>query len=154
MRATSIRFPDGKEIAVLLRENARKRNSHAIFSRDEGRTWTAPREVPPSITGDRHTAKYSPDGRLFIAFRDMAKDSPSAGDWVGWVGTYEDIAQKRPGQDRIHFKDNKNRWDSTYPDVEILPDGTFVTTTYGHWDLGERLMSSRSGLNWPNWTRG
>ena len=132
-----IRSPDGKEIAVLLRENARKKNSHVIFSRDEGRTWTAPREVPLSLTGDRHTVKYSPDGRLFIAFRDMAKDSPSAGDWVGWVGTYEDIAQNRPGQYRIHFKDNKNRWDSTYPGVEILPDGIFVTTTYGHWDQGE-----------------
>ena len=132
-----VRSPDGKEIAVLLRENARKKNSHVIFSRDEGRTWTEPREVSLALTGDRHTAKYAPDGRLFIAFRDMAKDSPSAGDWVGWVGTYEDIKQNRPGQYRILFKDNKNRWDSTYPGVEILPDGTLVTTTYGHWEQGE-----------------
>jgi hypothetical protein len=133
-----VRSPDGKELAVLLRENARKKNSQIIFSRDEGRTWTAPRELPLALTGDRHTAKYSPDGRLFIAFRDMAKDSPSAGDWVGWVGTYEDIVQNRPGQYRVRFKDNKNRWDSTYPGVEVLPDGTFVTTTYGHWDEGQQ----------------
>ena len=85
----------------------------------------------------RHTAKYSPDGRLFIAFRDMAKESATAGDWVGWVGTYEDIIQNRPGEYRIHFKDNKSKWDSTYLGVEVLPDGTFVTTTYGHWDEGE-----------------
>jgi hypothetical protein len=133
-----IRSPDGNELAVLLRENARKKNSHVIFSRDEGRTWTSPREVPLALTGDRHTAKYSPDGRLFIAFRDMAKNSPTAGDWVGWVGTYEDIARNRVGQYRIRFKDNKNPWDSTYPGVEILPDGTFVATTYGHWIEGQR----------------
>jgi hypothetical protein len=132
-----IRSPDGKELAVLLRENARKKNSHVIFSRDEGRTWTAPREVPLTLTGDRHTAKYARDGRLFIAFRDMAKDSPTAGDWVGWVGTYEDIVQNRPGQYRVRFMDNLNKWDSTYPGVEILPNGAFVTTTYGHWAKGE-----------------
>lgn len=132
-----IRSPDGNQLAVLLRENARKKNSHVIFSRDEGRTWSAPREVPLALTGDRHTAKYAPDGRLFIAFRDMAKNSSTAGDWVGWVGRYEDIVENRPGQYRIRFKDNTNKWDSTYPGVEVLPDGTFVTTTYGHWDQGE-----------------
>ncbi|MGZ8901193.1 MAG: sialidase family protein [Limisphaerales bacterium] len=132
-----MRSPDGRELAVLLRENSRTKNSHVIFSHDEGRTWTAPREVPLALTGDRHTAKYSPDGRLFIAYRDMAKDSPTAGDWLGWVGTYEDIVQNRPGQYRIRFMDNKNKWDSTYPGVEILPNGTFVTTTYGHWTVGE-----------------
>lgn len=132
-----IRSPDQKQIAVLLRENARRQNSHVIFSNDEGRTWSAPRELPLALTGDRHTAKYSHDGRLFIAFRDMAKDSVTAGDWVGWVGTYEDIVKNQPGQYRIRFMDNKNRWDSTYPGVELLPDGTFVTTTYGHWIEGQ-----------------
>jgi hypothetical protein len=33
--------------------------------------------------------------------------------------------------------DNTNAWDSAYPGLELLPDGTFVTTTYGHWSLGE-----------------
>ena len=32
-----IRLPDGKQLAVLLRENRRKRNSHVIFSNDEGK---------------------------------------------------------------------------------------------------------------------
>jgi len=31
---------------VLLRENSRKLNSFVIFSNDEGRTWSAPRELP------------------------------------------------------------------------------------------------------------
>ena len=64
----SIRSPDGKQIAVLLRENARRKNSHIIFSNDEGKTWTEPREVPDGLNGDRHTAKYTADGRLFHFF--------------------------------------------------------------------------------------
>jgi hypothetical protein len=27
--------------------------------------------------------------------------------------------------------------DCAYPGLELLPDGTFVTTTYGHWTEGE-----------------
>jgi hypothetical protein len=33
--------------------------------------------------------------------------------------------------------DNKKGTDCAYPGVEVLPDGTFVTTTYGHWIEGE-----------------
>ncbi|HHK40969.1 MAG TPA: exo-alpha-sialidase, partial [Planctomycetaceae bacterium] len=35
-----IRSPDGKQLAVLLRENLRRRRSHIMFSNDEGHTWT------------------------------------------------------------------------------------------------------------------
>ena len=131
-----VRSPDGKQLAALLRENTRTRNSYVIFSSDEGQTWSAPRELPAALTGDRHTAKYAPDGRLFISFRDMARDSRTRGDWVGWVGTYEDVARGRAGQYRVRLMDNKDAWDCAYPGVEVLPDGTLVTTTYGHWDEG------------------
>ncbi len=132
-----IRSPDGKQLAVLLRENRRRRNSHLILSNDEGKTWTEPRELPGALTGDRHTGKYGPDGRLFISFRDTALESPTQGDWCGWVGAYDDIVQGREGQYRVRLMDNHSRWDCAYPGVEILPDGTFVTTTYGHWIPGE-----------------
>ncbi|PYI83342.1 MAG: glycosyl hydrolase [Verrucomicrobia bacterium] len=128
-----VRSPDGKQIAVLLRENSRTRNSHVIFSTDEGQTWTAPRELPGALTGDRHTGKYAPDGRLFISFRDMSHESPTRGDWVGWVGTYADIVNRREGQYRVRLMKNHKAGDCAYPGVEVLPDGTFVTTTYGHW---------------------
>ena len=78
-------------MAVLLRENSRTLNSFVIFSNDEGATWTKPRELPGSLTGDRHTGRYSQDGRLFVSFRDRTHESPTPGDWVGWVGTYDDI---------------------------------------------------------------
>jgi hypothetical protein len=132
-----IRSPDGKQLAALLRENRRVRNSFVIFSNDEGKTWTAPRELPAALTGDRHTGKYAPDGRLLISFRDTAKESPTQGDWVAWVGRYQDIVAGKEGQYRVRLMDNHHQWDCAYPGVEVLPDGTFVLTTYGHWIEGE-----------------
>ncbi|MFN0112448.1 MAG: sialidase family protein [Blastocatellia bacterium] len=137
-----IRSPNGKQMAMLLRENRRTRNSYVMFSNDEAKTWSQPVELPGSLTGDRHTGKYSPDGRLFISFRDMAHESATKGDWVAWVGRYEDIANQREGQYRVRLMDNhKNKsgsaTDCAYPGVEVLPGGTFVTTTYGHWAEGE-----------------
>ena len=132
-----IRSPDGKQLCVLLRENARRRNSYVIFSSDEGKTWTNPRELPASLTGDRHTGRYSKDGRLFISFRDRTHETPTFGDWVAWVGTYRDIVNGREGQYRVRLMDNHKSADCAYPPVEILPDDTLVTTTYGHWAKGE-----------------
>lgn len=132
-----VRSPDGNQLAVLFRENARKHNSFAIFSDDEGETWTEPRELPGALTGDRHTCRYVPDGRLVISFRDTTHESPTKGDWVAWVGTYEDIVEGREGQYRIRLMDNHRGADCAYPGVEVLPDGTVVTTTYGHWTPGE-----------------
>ncbi len=132
----AVRSPDGKTIAVLLRENRRVERSHIIFSRDEGKTWSEPRQMPATLCGDRHTAKYMRDGRLFISFRDVPPKSGvsrTAGDWVAWVGTFDDLLENRPGQIRIRLKDNRKAADCAYPGVEVLPDGTIVTTTYGHW---------------------
>jgi len=133
----AIRSPDGKQIALLLRENSRKYNSFVVFSNDEGQSWTKPIELPGSLTGDRHTGRYAPDGRLFISFRDTTHESPTKGDWVGWIGTYEDIVNGREGQYRVRLMDNHKQADCAYPGLEVLPDGTFITTTYGHWVEGE-----------------
>ena len=148
-----IRSPDGKTLAVLLRENRRQKRSHIIFSHDEGRTWTEPREVPLSLTGDRHTAVYGPDGRLFISFRcisptDQRVKRPYEGDWCAWVGTWEELVENKPGQYFVRLKDNKKGYDTAYPGVEILPDGTIVATTYGHWTANEEpyIMSIRLSL--------
>ena len=158
-----IRSPEGKQIAVFLRENARAKNSHIIFSDDEGESWTTPRELPNALTGDRHVLKYAPDGRILATFRDVSTDrseisrlsrqeetpdvdliaskyklgSPTEGDWVAWVGTYQDILEGAEGQYRIRIMDNKKGWDTCYPGLELLPDGNFVITTYGHWEAGE-----------------
>jgi hypothetical protein len=131
-----VRSPGGRTLALLLRENKRVKNSHVMFSNDEAATWSEPRELPAALTGDRHTAKYAKDGRLFVTFRDMA-EGPWKGDWVAWVGTWDDIVNGRDGQYRVRLMDNKSQWDSTYPGLEVLRDGTIVTTTYGSWTEGE-----------------
>ncbi|NWK55976.1 exo-alpha-sialidase [Verrucomicrobiaceae bacterium N1E253] len=156
-----IRSPDGKQLAVLLRENARRKYSHVIFSNDEGQSWTTPRELPKTLSGDRHTAKYASDGRLLIVFRGYTSHKgsfdqkhpsakwPTEGDCAAWVGTYDDIVNNRPGQYVVRLFDNQKGYDTTYPGVEILPDDTFVVTTYGHWDKGEApyIMSTRLKLS-------
>ena len=147
-----VRSPDGKQLACLLRENSRRHNSQIIFSDDEGQTWTEPHDLPDSLNGDRHTAQYAPDGRLFISFRRrLPKDKTCkfSGDWVGWVGRYDDLVAGTEGEYLIRLKDNKKSADCAYPGVEVLPDGMFVTTTYGHWDDGESpyILSVRFHLD-------
>lgn len=149
-----IRSPDGKRIAVLLRENSRRKNSHIIFSEDDGKTWSSPRELPISLTGDRHIGKYAPDGRLFISFRcrspkKLAGTRTYEGDWVGWIGTWDDLVQGKHGQYSIRLKDNKKSYDCAYPGLELLPNGTFVVTTYGHWSAGQApyILSVRLRLD-------
>jgi hypothetical protein len=133
----SVRSPDGHTLVLLLRENRRKLNSHFIVSTDEGASWSPPKELPLSLTGDRHTAKYTRDGRLVISFRDTAKGSTTAGDWIAWVGQFSDLLSGREGQYRIRLGDNQHAWDCAYPGVEVLGDGTVLATTYGHWDAGK-----------------
>lgn len=143
-----IRSPNHKTIAVLLRENSRKFNSQIIFSKDEGKTWSLPRALPRVLCGDRHTARYAPDGRIFISYRFMPPEDEWKGDWVGWVGTWDDLVNAKDGQYLVRLKDNRDSWDCGYPGVECLPSGTFVTTTYGHWTTGEEpyILSVRLRL--------
>ncbi len=140
--------PDGGTLALLLRENSRQFNSFVVFSEDGGRSWSAPRELPAALTGDRHTAVRTADGRYFISFRDTARHSMTQGDWVAWVGTWEDLVEGREGQYRVRLKDNLHRWDCAYPGVVLLPDDTIVATTYGHWTAGEQpwILSVRLKL--------
>ena len=124
------RSPDGKELCALLRENTHKGCSLVMFSQDEGATWSEPKDTAWALTGDRHMGVQTKDGRLVIAFRDMAPQSPTKGHFVAWVGTYDDIKQGRPGQYRIKLLHSYAGSDCGYPGVALLPDGTIVATTY------------------------
>jgi hypothetical protein len=91
------------------------------------------------LTGDRHVARYTPDDRMVVTMRDMLKDSPTYGDFVMWVGTYDDIIRGRPGQCRVRLLDNQGRpGDTGYAGLELLPDGTFVSTTYCTLEKGQK----------------
>jgi len=133
-----LRSPDGKQLVALARENARRYNSLMIKSDDEGKTWSQPVQLPASLTGDRHMGRYGPDGRLVICFRDTAYESPTRGDFVAWVGIYDDIVNLREGQYRVRLLRSPRKGDLGYPGMELLPDGTFVATTYAVLAPGEK----------------
>jgi hypothetical protein len=113
-----------------MRENTHKGRSLVMFSRDEGKTWTAPADTPWGLTGDRHMGLYNTDGRLVIAFRDKAINSRSFNHFVAWVGTYDDIRQNHAGQYRIKLLHSNAGGDCGYPGLELLEDNTIVATTY------------------------
>lgn len=124
-----IRSPDGKELLCLLRENQQRRSWY-MRSKNEGKTWSAPKLLPETLFGDRHQAKYSRDGRLVIVFRDTGKDSPARNHFVAWIGTYADILKGNPGQFRVKLLHSYKGGDCGYSGLERLPGDTFVATTY------------------------
>ncbi|NLT71919.1 MAG: exo-alpha-sialidase [Verrucomicrobiaceae bacterium] len=133
----ALRSPDGDEIALLMRENRHDARSMMCFSRDEGKTWTEPVDTCWGLTGDRHEGVQLPDGRWLIAFRDRALGSSTLGQYVAWVGSYDELRSGKPGQFRIHLLKN---WsgephggrlgDTGYSGVELMPDGSILCTTY------------------------
>ena len=82
-------------------------------------------------------------------FGDTPRNGRTKGDWVGRVGTYEDIVEGGEGQDRVRLMDNTTGSECAYPAIELLPDGTIVCTTYGHWAEGEQpyIVSVRLTLS-------
>ena len=135
---------DGRRMALVFRPEKRLTNSMVSFSDDAGLTWTDPREIPGALTGHRHESVNLPDGRIMIFMRDYSPlnpENPSHGDWVAWIGTFDDLEKGGEGQYRIRLRrnygnsTNNNIGDCGYSGVELLPDGTVLALTYGHWDL-------------------
>ncbi len=122
--------PDGKEILCIMRENTHEGRSLMMTSRDGGKHWSKPVETSWSLTGDRHMARYLPDGRLVVCFRDTAPDSPTRNHFTAWVGSYDDAVNARPGDKRIKLMHSYGSWDCGYSGVEILPDGNVLAVTY------------------------
>jgi hypothetical protein len=124
------RSPDGTELCCLMRENTHEGHSLMMSSQDEAKTWNEPVDAPWGLTGDRHMGVLTKDGRMVVAFRDRANNSPTWGHFVAWVGTYDDIRENRSGQYRIKLLHSYAEDDCGYPGMEILPDQTIIATTY------------------------
>lgn len=153
------RSPDGKRIVGLARSQSHNNPATMIYSDDEGKTWSKPMDLPGSLAGERHKAAYDPiSGRLVISFREITYDLNGnnifdgnsdwlAGEWVAWVGTYEDLMEQRDGQYRIEiakdYSNNAKSGDTGYAGVVVLEDGTFIMDSYGHWD--EEFSNSWTG---------
>lgn len=136
-----VRSPDGSQLLCLLRENNRSLNSWMMVSDHGGTAWSEPRQLPASISGDRHMAAYAPDGRLVVCFRDTADRSPTRNHFVAWVGTYEAILARREGHYRVKLLHSYAGGDCGYPGLECLPDGTFLATTYIKYEKGPEKHS-------------
>jgi hypothetical protein len=135
------RSPDGTELCCLMRENTHKGRSLMMFSKDEGKTWSKPVDTPWGLSGDRHMGVQTKDGRIVVAFRDMAPQSPTRGHFVAWVGSYDDIRNNRPGHYRIKLLHSHAGRDCGYPGLHQLPDGTIVATTYIKYREGKKKHS-------------
>lgn len=140
-----IRSPDGNQLALLARAQHKRTNAMIAFSDDEGNTWTEPKEMQGALMGERHKAEYDPvSGRLLITFREIIRRSASdlndwaAGDWVAWIGTYDDLVQFNEGQYRIRlmedFTPSVRSGDTGYTGNVVYKDGTYVLTSYGYFD--------------------
>ncbi|MBO5360329.1 MAG: exo-alpha-sialidase [Clostridia bacterium] len=166
----------GDEICLLTRSNTKKMNSLISFSRDEGKTWSKPVELPAALNGERHKADYLPDGRLIITFRSIERDPAKnskfkekghemrgwySEGWIAWVGTYDDLKNGGEGQYRIKLAhtylgyqdkpDTVANSDCGYCGNVVLSDGTFVTSTYGIFTADEKrhtyIVSKRLRLD-------
>lgn len=135
-----VRSPNGKQLLCLIRENV-KHVALGMVGDDEGQTWSEAKPLPEGLFGDRHMARYAADGRLVVCFRDTGKASPTKTHFVAWVGRYEDILAGRDGQYRIKLLHSFKGGDCGYPGLELLPDGTFVATTYIKYREGEEKNS-------------
>lgn len=147
------RSPDGNRIVGLARNQTHNGPATMFYSDDEGETWSKPVPLPGSLAGERHKVLYDPTDptgqRIIIPFREIIYDLNGnnqfdgnsdwlAGDWVAWVGTYDDLINQRDGSYRIllcrDWAANAKSGDTGYTGFVVQPDGTFIMDTYGHWD--------------------
>lgn len=144
------RSPDGNRIVGLARSQSHNNPATLIYSDDEGETWSKPMDLPGSLAGERHKAAYDPiSGRLVITFREIKYDLNgnnkfdggsdwTCGEWIAWVGTYEDLMEQNDGQYTFVIEEdwanNEKSGDTGYAGVVVLDDGTFIMDSYGHWD--------------------
>lgn len=139
--------PDGGELACLMRANQPGRGSMIAFSGDGGASWSEPAELPESLHGDRHSAKYLQDGRIIAAFRCVSSCS-----FDFWIGSWEDLKRHQPGQltgTLLRQRGTVGKPPSAdigYPGLEVLPDGTVLAMTYLRYresDAGNSVVAVR-----------
>lgn len=114
----------GCEIAVLLRQNSRSKNSHIIFSQDVGK-------LPGPHHGEcarqpewRSSHRQIHPGWLPLHLVSQAapgKNRSLCGLIGSLVGRYEDLKNAKPGQYHVRLMDNTKSADCAYPGVEVLP---------------------------------
>lgn len=144
------RSPDGKRIVALARNQTHQGYAMMTYSDDEGETWSKPTNLPGNLAGERHKVVYDPiSDRLVITYRDILYDKDGngvhdnsndwvAGEWVMWVGSYEDLMTQGDGDYMVtiayDYAPNEKSGDTGYAGLLVLDDGTLMMDSYGHFD--------------------
>ena len=160
--------PNDDKLILLARGNTRVTNSLISVSSDEGKTWSAFRELPYSLTGDRHKAEYDAStGKLLVSFRlvipgvkrnifDNSKFT--GGYWVAWIGTFDDLlsyAENGNKTDKLGEAlivlgtTNDGKADCGYSGT-ICHDGEFTLVSYGKFDKSAKnpyIMQAKFSLS-------
>lgn len=160
--------PDNDKLILIARGNSRVTNSLISVSSDEGKTWSAFRELPYSLTGDRHKAEYDAStGKLLVSFRlvipgvkrnifDNSKFT--GGYWVAWIGTFDDLlsyAESGKKTDELGEAlivlgiTNDGKADCGYSGT-ICRDGEFTLVSYGKFDKSAKnpyIMQAKFSLS-------
>ena len=147
------------ELVLLGRANARNSNSVISVSTNEGKTWSELKELPYSLTGDRHKAEYDPvTKKVVVSFRlYLPEMKPNAlsqinelgGYWVAWVGSPEDLTDYALNSEKnknsvlsdkmlVLGKTNDGKSDCGYAGV-IIADGTVTMASYGKFERGAKV---------------
>lgn len=141
---------DGDTLIMIARANKHKTGSLIMFSDDEGNTWSAPRELPPELSGDRHKAEYDPiTQKLVVSFRQVvaarytsrvSHGVKAVGEgWLGWVGDFDDLLSFRTDSPTFGDKvivlgyEYGGKMDCGYSGTSCV-DGTFCLIGYGRFD--------------------
>lgn len=160
--------PNEDKLILIARGNSRVTNSLISVSSDEGKTWSAFRELPYSLTGDRHKAEYDAStGKLLVSFRlvipgvkrnifDNSKFT--GGYWVAWIGTFDDLlsyAENGNKTDKLGEAlivlgtTNDGKADCGYSGT-ICHDGEFTLVSYGKFDKSAKnpyIMQAKFSLS-------
>lgn len=137
---TTVLLEDGRTILAACPEGhgggpiVRKRRV------DGGRTWSERLPVPANWATSREAPTVhrvvDADGErrsILSSGLDPIRMASSEGDGRTWtplapIGDFGGI---------VRLMDNTTAIDCADPGVEVLPDGTIVATTYGHWAEGQ-----------------
>ena len=144
------------DLILLGRSNSRTCNAMISVSSDEGKTWSKLKELPYSLTGDRHKAEYDAvSGKMIVSFRlylpsikphALSAQNGLGGYWVAWVGEPSDLVDYALDANKdkssalgdamlVLGKTNDGASDCGYSGT-VCKDGTFVLASYGKFRPG------------------
>jgi len=125
---TVFRSPDGKELCCLV-VDWRSMSAWASFSKDEGRTWSAPAQACDGVAGAEHSVGVLPGGQIAAAFR-------RGSELRGWVGPYK--ALRGRGKDGYEARLVHNYGDASTvgsPSLHVRKDGEIVVVAHSQFNL-------------------